>query len=125
MPPPDATGEEAAYLARLREKRTPIAVEMLDGEVFHGVIEYYDRDMLKVNRLDGTSHVLTQVCLAARSPHHVVRQRAERVRAEEARTCSVGRSGVDDYLTRVPGFTSSSKVATIGRPSRSAASNMP
>ena len=53
MPPPDATGEEAAYLARLREKRTPIAVEMLDGEVFHGVIEYYDRDMLKVNRLDG------------------------------------------------------------------------
>ena len=52
-PPPDATGEEAAYLARLREKRTPVAVEMLDGAVFRGVIEYYDRDMLKVNRLDG------------------------------------------------------------------------
>jgi hypothetical protein len=52
-PPPDATGEEAAYLAWLREKRTPVAVEMLDGTVFRGVIEYYDRDMLKVNRLDG------------------------------------------------------------------------
>ena len=52
-PPPDATGEEAAYLAWLREKRTPVAVEMLDGTVFHGIIEYYDRDMLKVNRLDG------------------------------------------------------------------------
>lgn len=53
MPPPDATGDEAAYLARLREKQVPVAVEMLDGQVFHGVIEYYDRDMLKVNRLDG------------------------------------------------------------------------
>ena len=27
--------------------------EMLDGTVFRGVIEYYDRDMIKVNRLDG------------------------------------------------------------------------
>jgi len=52
-PPPDATGDEATYLAKLREKRTPVAVELLDGSVFRGVIEYYDRDMLKVNRLDG------------------------------------------------------------------------
>ena len=52
-PPPDATGDEAAYLALLREKKTPIAVEMLDGTVFRGVIEYYDREMIKVNRLDG------------------------------------------------------------------------
>jgi sRNA-binding regulator protein Hfq len=50
MPPPDATGQEAEYLARLREKRTPVAVEMIDGHVFRGVIEYYDRDVLKVNR---------------------------------------------------------------------------
>ena len=53
MPPPDGTGDEAAYLARLRENHTPVAVELLDGSVFRGVIEYYDRDMLKVNRLDG------------------------------------------------------------------------
>ena len=52
-PPPEATGDEAAYLAWLREKRTLVAVELLDGTVFRGVIEYYDRDMLKVNRLDG------------------------------------------------------------------------
>jgi sRNA-binding regulator protein Hfq len=53
-PPPDATGDEAAYLAKLREKRTIVAVQLLDGTVFRGVIEYYDRDMLKVNRVDGT-----------------------------------------------------------------------
>jgi len=52
-PPPDVTGDEAAYLAQLREKRVPVAVELLDGTVFRGVIEYYDRDMIKVNRLDG------------------------------------------------------------------------
>jgi len=52
-PPPDATGEEATYLAKLREQRTVVAVQMLDGTMFRGVIEYYDRDMLKVNRIDG------------------------------------------------------------------------
>lgn len=54
MPPPDATGQEAEYLARLREQRTPVAVEMIDGQVFRGVIEYYDRDMIKVNTPDGS-----------------------------------------------------------------------
>jgi sRNA-binding regulator protein Hfq len=53
MPPPDATGQEADYLARLREARRTVAVQLLDGTVFRGVIEYYDRDMIKVNRLDG------------------------------------------------------------------------
>jgi sRNA-binding regulator protein Hfq len=53
MPPPDATGDEAAYLARLREQRTIVAVQLLDGTEFRGVIEYYDRDMVKVNRVDG------------------------------------------------------------------------
>ena len=52
-PPADATGDEAAYLAALREKQTPVAVQLLDGSVLRGVIEYYDRDMIKVNRTDG------------------------------------------------------------------------
>jgi len=53
MPPPDSTGQEADYLARLREQRTPVAVEMLDGKVFRGVVEYYDRDVIKVNLPEG------------------------------------------------------------------------
>jgi sRNA-binding regulator protein Hfq len=52
MPPADATGQEAEYLALLRERRTPVTVEMIDGEIFHGVVEYYDRDVIKVNRPD-------------------------------------------------------------------------
>ena len=53
MPPPDATGQESDYLAILRERKTPVTVEMLDGQLFHGVVEYYDRDVIKVNRPDG------------------------------------------------------------------------
>jgi sRNA-binding regulator protein Hfq len=52
-PPPDATGDEAAYLARLREQRTVVAVQLMDGVELRGIIEYYDRDMIKVNRVDG------------------------------------------------------------------------
>lgn len=50
MPPPDATGDEAAYLARVREERTPMVVELIDGEIVRGWVEYYDRDMIKINR---------------------------------------------------------------------------
>lgn len=53
MPPPDATGREGEYLLQLKDNRTPIVVAMLDGTEFRGVIEYYDRDMIKVNRPDG------------------------------------------------------------------------
>ena len=54
MPPPDVTGQEAEYLARLREQRTPVAVEMIDGTMFRGVVEYYDRDVIKINRPEGS-----------------------------------------------------------------------
>lgn len=53
MPPPDSTGAEAEYLLQLKDARTPIVVDMLDGTEFQGVLEYYDRDMLKVNRPEG------------------------------------------------------------------------
>ena len=53
MPPPDATGEEARYLARLKDERTRVIVTLDGGEVVRGWIEYYDRDMIKVNRHQG------------------------------------------------------------------------
>ncbi|HEX4823466.1 MAG TPA: hypothetical protein VFV19_04080 [Candidatus Polarisedimenticolaceae bacterium] len=54
MPPPDVTGQEAEYLARLREQRTAVVVEMIDGTVFRGVVEYYDRDVIKINTPEGS-----------------------------------------------------------------------
>lgn len=53
MPPPEATGAEAGYLAKNKEARTPMVVHLMDGEVVRGIIEYYDRDMVKINRTEG------------------------------------------------------------------------
>ena len=52
-PPPDFTGAEAAYLNRNKEARSPMVVRLADGEEVRGIIEYYDRDMVKINRTEG------------------------------------------------------------------------
>lgn len=49
-PPPESTNEEGAYLKRLAEKQSPIALKLVDGEVLRGFIEYYDRNMLRLTR---------------------------------------------------------------------------
>ena len=52
-PPPEFTGAEAAYLFRNKEARSTMVVRLADGEEVRGIIEYYDRDMVKINRTEG------------------------------------------------------------------------
>ena len=49
-PPPEDTFQEAAYLKVLGEKQRGVAVKLMDGEVVHGWIEYYDRNMIRLTR---------------------------------------------------------------------------
>ena len=49
-PPPETTNEEAAHLKSLVEKKTPVSIKLVDGEVVNGWIEYYDRNMLRLTR---------------------------------------------------------------------------
>src|SRR5271167_100633 len=49
-PPPDDTHQEAAYLKALGENQTPVSIKLMDGDVFHGWIEYYDRRMVRLTR---------------------------------------------------------------------------
>ncbi|HET6372533.1 MAG TPA: hypothetical protein VFG76_04455 [Candidatus Polarisedimenticolia bacterium] len=51
--PQDQTNAESFYYAKQMSARTPMVVVLSDGEVLHGVIEWYDRDCLKVNRTEG------------------------------------------------------------------------
>ena len=51
--PPPATGLEARYLKSVNEARTPMLVQLVDGQQVEGVIEYFDRDMIKVRRPEG------------------------------------------------------------------------
>ena len=49
-PPPDDTHQEASYLKALGENQTPVSVKLMDGDVFRGWIEYYDRRMIRLTR---------------------------------------------------------------------------
>jgi host factor-I protein len=51
--PPDQTNAEAFYYTKQMAAKTPMVVVMTDGEVIHGIIEWYDRDCVKVNRTEG------------------------------------------------------------------------
>jgi len=49
-PPPESTGAEVNYIVKQIEARTPMVVKLSGGEIVRGVIEYYDRDLLKLTR---------------------------------------------------------------------------
>jgi len=49
-PPPDDTRRESEYLKQLGERQTPVTLKLVDGEVVHGWIEYYDHNMIRLTR---------------------------------------------------------------------------
>src|SRR5512139_1191708 len=57
MAPPEQTNAEAFYYLKQMQARTPIVVKLLDGEEIRGWIEWYDKDVLKVNR-EGAPNLL-------------------------------------------------------------------
>ena len=51
--PPESTGAEANYLFKNKEASTAMVLRLSDGDEVRGIIEYYDRDMIKINRTTG------------------------------------------------------------------------
>jgi host factor-I protein len=49
-PPPETTNQEAEYLKELGEKQKPVSIKLMDGEIVHGWIEYYDQNMVRLTR---------------------------------------------------------------------------
>jgi sRNA-binding regulator protein Hfq len=62
--PPDQTSAEQYYYLKQMSSRTPMVVRLLDGEEIFGIIEWYDRDCIKVNR-EGKPNLLI--------PKHVIK----------------------------------------------------
>ena len=56
--PPDQTNAENFYYVKQMQARTPMVFVLHDGEMVHGVIEWYDKICLKVNRTDGPNILL-------------------------------------------------------------------
>ena len=55
--PPDQTNAEQFYYSKQMQSKTRMIVVLNDGEKLEGVIEWYDRDCLKLNR-DGDPNLL-------------------------------------------------------------------
>ncbi len=50
IPPPEQTNAENFYYQKQMQAKTPMVILLRDGEQVHGVIEWYDRNCIKVNR---------------------------------------------------------------------------
>ena len=56
--PPSAAGrllrkirsKRPAFLKALGEKQKPVSVKLMDGQIVHGWIEYYDKNMVRLTR---------------------------------------------------------------------------
>lgn len=49
--PPEQTNAENFYYVKQMQNKTPMVLHLIDGEVLHGVIEWYDKRCLKLNRI--------------------------------------------------------------------------
>lgn len=56
-PPPEQTHAENFYYQKQMQARTPMVVVLNDGEELHGIIEWYDRNCIKLTR-GGQSNLL-------------------------------------------------------------------
>lgn len=57
MVPPDQTNAENFYYMKQMQAKTLMVIVLKDGETLRGVIEWYDKTCLKVNR-DGEPNLL-------------------------------------------------------------------
>jgi len=48
--PPEQTNAENFYYQKQMQSKTAMVIVLRDGEEIHGVIEWYDRNCLKINR---------------------------------------------------------------------------
>jgi host factor-I protein len=55
MAPPEQTHAENFYYQKQMQAKTPMVLVLRDGEEVHGVIEWYDKYCLKVNRIGATN----------------------------------------------------------------------
>ena len=55
--PPDQTNAENFYYLKQMQSKTPMTIVLKDGETLKGIIEWYDKGCLKVNR-EGAPNLL-------------------------------------------------------------------
>ena len=61
--PPDQTNAEQFYYSKQMQSKTQMVVLLTDGEQLEGVIEWYDRDCVKLNRVGAPNLLLYKHCI--------------------------------------------------------------
>ena len=56
--PPEQTNAENFYYQKQMQSRTAMVIVLQDGEEIHGVIEWYDKQCIKVNRDGGEPNLM-------------------------------------------------------------------
>jgi host factor-I protein len=56
--PPEQTNAENFYYQKQMQARTQMVIVLRDGEEVHGIIEWYDRNCIKVNRESGEPNLM-------------------------------------------------------------------
>lgn len=57
-PPPEQTHAENFYYQKQMQGKTPMVIVMQDGETVQGVLEWYDKSCIKVNRTGSQPNML-------------------------------------------------------------------
>ena len=58
LAPPEQTNAENFYYQKQIQTRTPMVIVLRDGEEVRGIIEWYDRNCIKVNRENGEPNLM-------------------------------------------------------------------
>jgi host factor-I protein len=61
--PPDLTSAEAFYYLKQMNSKTSMVVVLTDGEELRGVIEWYDKGAIKVNRVGAPNLLVMKPCV--------------------------------------------------------------
>jgi host factor-I protein len=59
--PPDQTNAENFYYVKQMQTKTPMVFVLKGGEQLHGIIEWYDRNCLKINRDEGPNLLVYKI----------------------------------------------------------------
>jgi host factor-I protein len=61
--PPDQTNAENFYYVKQMQGRTQMVIILDQGETIHGVIEWYDRNCIKVHRTNEPNLLIMKSCI--------------------------------------------------------------
>jgi host factor-I protein len=84
--PPDQTSAEQYYYLKQMSNKTPMVVRLLDGEEIFGIIEWYDKDCIKVNRETRPNLLIPKHVIKYIYKEHEVRESGEAVLLDAAKS---------------------------------------